>query len=230
MSGHSKWANIRRKKEVVDAVRGKVFTRLGKEITIAARQGGGDESTNPRLRTAILSAKGANMPSTNIEKAIKKGLGTLEGVSYEEFVYEGYGPAGVAIIIEGVTDNKKRTVSEIRHLLTKHGGNLASSGSVSWMFETKGLIQIPCEGLDEDDVMMHALDAGAEDFEKEDDHFEIITQPNDLFSVQEALTALGYNVDSAQIQKIPNDFTEVPQDDIAKVVKFDESVKTYYYK
>lgn len=222
MSGHSKWSTIKRKKAAVDAARGKVFTRIAKELTIAARAGGGDETSNPRLRTAMATARAANMPMANIERAVKKGTGELEGVTIEEIVYEGYGPGGVALMMEVATDNRNRTVSEIRHLLTKHGGNLASSGAVAWMFDTKGVIQVPAEGVDEDELMMCALEGGAEDLSNEGDYFEIISAPTDLNSVNEAVVDGGYAVEVAQIQHIPNNFTEVSPDDLPQVVKLME--------
>jgi len=218
MSGHSKWSTIKRKKAAVDAARGKVFTRIAKELTIAARAGGGDEATNPRLRTAMSTAKSANMPTANIERAIKKGTGDLEGVIIEEIVYEGYGPGGVALMMEVATDNRNRTVSELRHLLTKHGGNLAQAGAVGWMFDTRGVIQVSSESVDEDELMMAALDAGAEDMSNEGDFFEILTAPNDLNAVNESVLEAGYKVDVAQIQQIPNNFTEVSAEDLPKVV------------
>jgi len=218
MSGHSKWSTIKRKKAVVDAARGKVFTRIAKELTIAARAGGGDEATNPRLRTAISTAKSANMPTANIERAIKKGTGDLEGVVIEEIVYEGYGPGGVALMMEVATDNRNRTVSELRHLLTKHGGNLAQAGAVGWMFETRGIIQVPAAGVDEDELMMVALEAGAEDMSNEGEFFEILSAPNDLNTVNETLVQAGYKVEVAQIQQIPSNFTDVTAEDLPKVV------------
>ncbi len=218
MSGHSKWSTIKRKKAVVDAARGKIFTRIAKELTIAARAGGGDEATNPRLRTAVSTAKGANMPTANIERAINKGTGDLEGVVIEEIVYEGYGPGGVALMMEVATDNRNRTVSEIRHLLSKHGGNLAQAGSVAWMFDTKGVMQVPAEGVDEDELMMAALEGGADDMSNEGEYFEILTGATDLNAVNEAVIEAGYTVESAQIQHIPNNFTEVSAEDLPKVV------------
>ncbi|MEJ2041170.1 MAG: YebC/PmpR family DNA-binding transcriptional regulator, partial [Desulfosarcinaceae bacterium] len=170
MSGHSKWANIRHKKGAADARRGKVFTKLIKEITVAARMGGGDANANPRLRSAILAAKAENMPKDNWERAIKKGTGELEGVSYEESVYEGYGPGGVAILIDSLTDNKNRAVSEIRHALTKHGGNMGESGSVAWLFEKKGYIVLEKSAIEEDSLMEKSLDAGAEDVRVDGDN------------------------------------------------------------
>ena len=222
MSGHSKWSTIKRKKAVVDAARGRIFTRIAKELTIAARAGGGDETANPRLRTAMATARAANMPAANIERAGKKGTGELEGVTIEEILYEGYGPGGVALMMEVATDNRNRTVSEIRHLLTKAGGNLASSGSVAWMFDTKGVIQVPAEGVDEDELMMIALESGAEDMSNEGDYFEILTGPTDLNAVNEAVTDAGYTVEVAQIQQIPNNFTDVSAEDLPKVISLME--------
>jgi len=222
MSGHSKWATIKRKKAAVDAARGKVFTRIAKELTIAARLGGGDEAMNPRLRTAVSAAKSVNMPMVNIERAIKKGTGDLEGMVIEEIVYEGYGPGGVALMMEVATDNRNRTVSELRHLLSKHGGNLAQTGAVAWMFDARGVVHVPAEGVDEDELMMVALEAGAEDMSNEGDFFEILSAPNDLNAVNEAVQAAGYTIEMAQIQQIPNNFTEVNPEDIPKVVQLME--------
>ncbi len=227
MSGHSKWSTIKRKKAVVDAARGKVFTRIAKELTIAARVGGGDESANPRLRTAVATAKAANMPSVNVERAVKKGTGELEGVTIEEIVYEGYAPGGVALMMEVATDNRNRTVSELRHLLSKNGGNLATSGAVAWMFDTKGVIQVPAEGNDEDELMMTILEAGAEDLSNEGDYFEVTTAPADLNTVNEAVVEAGYEVEMAQLQHIPNNFTEVSAEDIPNVVKLMEILDDY---
>jgi len=227
MSGHSKWSTIKRKKAVVDAARGKVFTRIAKELTIAARTGGGDEAMNPRLRTAIASAKAANMPTANIDRAIKKGTGDLEGVMIEEIIYEGYGPGGVALMMEVATDNRNRTVSEIRHLLSKNGGNLANAGAVAWMFDTKGVVQVLTEGVDEDELMMVALEAGAEDMSNEGDYFEILCAPTDLNAVNEAVEAAGYPVEVAELQQIPNNFTEVSAEDLPKVVQLMELLDDY---
>lgn len=203
MAGHSKWANIRFRKERQDAKKGKVFTKLIKEITIAARNGGGDPETNPRLRTAIQNAKAANMPMKNIENAILKGTGELPGVVYEEVVYEGYGPAGVAMYIECTTDNKNRTVSEIRHLLSKYGGNLGESGCVAWMFDKRGLIQIPKQNYDEEQIMLAAIDAGAEDFKVEDDYYEIHTNYENLDEVNSKLSQQGIYIESADLTYVP---------------------------
>ena len=204
MSGHNKWSSIKYKKGAADAKRGKIFTRIVKEIIIAAREGGGDVDTNPSLRVAISSAKKANMPNTNIERAIKRGTGEIEGAQYESHTYEGYGHSGVAIIIETLTDNKQRTVSEIRHMLSKYGGNLAESGAVSWIFDQKGLITIPKENLDEEEVMMAALEAGADDFDAEDEEFfEVITPYTELHSVMQTLESDGYTIEKAELTRIP---------------------------
>ncbi len=219
MSGHSKWSTIKRKKEKVDAARGKVFTRLIKEITIAAREGGGDESANPRLRTAVASAKTANMPSANIDRAIKKGTGELPGVIYEEGILEGYGPGGVALYIDILTDNRKRTVADVRHILSKHGGNLAESGAVAWMFEKKGLVTLPKGELDEDDLLMVVMEAGAEDLQGEDDMFEITTALEDLESVKAALEAKGIDYESAAPTMYPKNTVKVEGKNAEQLLK-----------
>jgi YebC/PmpR family DNA-binding regulatory protein len=199
MSGHSKWATIKRKKGKTDAERGRLFTRLIKEITIAARNGGGDESSNPRLRTAVLAAKAANMPAANIDRAVKRGTGELEGVNYEEIVYEGYGPSGTAFYVEVVTDNKNRTVAEMRHLFSKYGGNLGVSGSVVRLFSKKGIIVVPASGVTEDDVMAATLDAGPDDIVLDGDTFQITTEPGKMEPVKKALDAAGLKYDSAEV-------------------------------
>jgi len=203
MSGHSKWSSIKHKKGAADAKRGKLFTKLVKEIIVAAREGGGDADANPRLRLAISSAKSANMPNSNIEKAVKKGTGELEGLKYESYTYEGYGHNGVAILIETLTDNKQRTVAEIRHTFSKYGGNLAETGSVSWIFEQKGLIQIPIEDIDEEEIMMTSLDAGADDIITEDEFYEIYTPYSELHTVLQNLESAGYNVEKAELTRVP---------------------------
>lgn len=205
MSGHSKWSTIKHKKAKMDAQRGKIFTKLIKEITIAARTGGGDPDSNPRLRAAVATAKGANMPSTNIEKAIKKGTGELEGVHYEEVVYEGYGPGGVAIFVEGLTDNKNRTTADIRHLFSKYGGNLGESGCVSYLFTRKGLITFNRSAVNDEDALIEAaVEAGAEDVKEEDDMFEVVTDVAGFEAVKESITALGITPEMAQITMIPS--------------------------
>lgn len=203
MSGHSKWSTIKRKKGALDAKRGKIFTKLIKEITVAAKLGGGDPDGNPRLRTAIQTAKGANMPQENIARAIAKGTGELEGVHYEECAYEGYGPSGVAILISVLTDNRNRTGAEIRHVLTKNSGSMAEPNAVAWNFEKKGLLLVPREGVDEEALMELALEAGAEDMEPAADLFEIRTPPDAFEAVREALEKSGVPTESAELAMLP---------------------------
>jgi len=203
MSGHSKWASIKHKKGAADAKRGKIFTKLIKEITVAARIGGGDPDGNPRLRTAILIAKSKNMPVDNITRAIKKGTGELEGVHYDEVTYEGYGPGGAAIFLEAMTDNKNRTVSEIRAALGKAGGNLGENGCVGWMFEQKGFITVKTEAKGEDDLMELAIDAGADDMQTVEGHYEITTAMENFETVRKALEEAGVPMDTAEITRIP---------------------------
>lgn len=219
MSGHSKWATIKRKKAKTDAARGRIFTRLIKEIIVAARQGGGDETSNARLRTAVAAAKSANMPVANIERAIKKGTGELEGATYEEVTYEGYGPGGVAIYLDAVTDNKNRTVAEVRHHLSKHGGNLGESGCVAWMFERKGVIQINAEGIDEEELMLMVLDAGAEDMSEDDGVFEVVTDPDNFEAVVEALKENGIETESAEITMVPKNTVKVEGSQAERLLK-----------
>lgn len=208
MSGHSKWSQIKHKKGQTDAKRGKIFTKIVKEISIAARLGGGDSDGNPRLRTAIEKAKEVNMPHDNIKKAVMKGTGELPGVSYEEYVYEGYGPAGVALMIEVMTDNKNRTLPEIRHMLGKSGGSLGETGCVSWMFDKKGYILVSKEKSSEDTVMSVALDAGAEDMRNDpnEENYEIITSPEDFTSVREALEKANIPISSAEVSMLPKNY------------------------
>ena len=194
MSGHSKWSTIKRKKGAADAKRGAIFTRISKDITLAAREGGGDADMNPSLRLAIKNAKNANMPAANIERAINKGIGNLPGVKYENFIYEGYGPGGAAIMMEVMTDNKNRTVPDIRHIMSKIGGNLGEQGCVNWMFEKKGTITLPNQGLDENDMMEKSLDLGAEDFSVDNDMFVIITSPEEFGNVSKGLENQGYEI------------------------------------
>ena len=195
MSGHSKWSTIKRKKGVADAKRGAVFTQVSKDITLAAREGGGDPEMNPALRLAIKKAKVANMPSTNIERAVNKGTGNLPGVKYENYVYEGYGPGGVAIMMEVMTDNKNRTVPDIRHIMSKNGGNLGESGCVNWMFEKKGTISISKKGVDEDTILEKSLELGADDFESENDVIEITTSPEAFGDVSSGLEKEGFAIE-----------------------------------
>jgi YebC/PmpR family DNA-binding regulatory protein len=210
MSGHSKWSTIKRKKGKADAERGRVFTRFIREITVAARNGGGDAESNPRLRTAIDGARTANMPAVNIDKAIKRGTGELPGISYEEQTYEGYGPQGTAILIETLTDNKNRTTSEIRHILDRNGGHMGELGCVSWMFTQKGSITVDKGKAQEDDLMTVALDAGAEDVTDEKEFFEVLTSPPDLEKVKKALADAGVPISNAQLVRYPQ--TYVPLD------------------
>ena len=217
MSGHSKWATIKRKKAATDAKRGKVFTKLIKELMIAARDGG-DIETNPRLRQAVSTAKTANMPNDNIKRAIQKGTGELEGVSYEEFTYEGYGPGGVALFMEVLTDNKQRTVADIRHAMNKHGGNLGENGSVAWMFEKLGQITISENGNDEDLVFEEALEAGADDFSNTDGEFIITTAPSETVNVSDALSKKGYNITSSAVEMVPKTTTKVEGSDVKKLM------------
>lgn len=203
MSGHSKWASIKHKKSATDAKRGKIFSKIIKEITVAARLGGGDPAANPRLRTVILKAKDANMPADNIKRAIQKGTGELEGVNYEEIAYEGYGPGGVAVMAEVLTDNKNRTVSEVRHIFSKYNGSMGETGCVSWMFDTRGLIAVEKGTVDEDRLMEISLDAGAVDVSDAGDNFEVITDPGDLEDVKRALADGGIAYSLAEVTKIP---------------------------
>lgn len=214
MSGHNKWSSIKHKKGAADAKRGKLFTKIVKEIIVAAREGGGDADANPRLRIAVQTARQNNMPNSNIEKAIKRGTGELEGVSYDQYTYEGYGQAGVAIVVETLTDNKQRTVAEVRHIFSKYGGNLAENGAVSWIFDQKGLIMIPKGDLDEDEVMMAALDAGAEDLQSDDEEFfEVYTAYADLHVVLGKLEEAGYTIEKAELTRVPKN--TVNADDVA---------------
>ncbi|MBI4727652.1 YebC/PmpR family DNA-binding transcriptional regulator [candidate division TA06 bacterium] len=234
MSGHSKWATIKRKKAGIDAALGQAFTRLIKEITIAARNGGGDPNGNPRLRTAILAAKGANMPADNIDRAVKKGTGELESVVYEEVTYEGYGPNGVAVMLDTVTDNKNRTASELRHLFSKNGGNMGSQGCVSWMFETKGLISVDSSVTDEDTLMSVALDAGADDVRPEEGSFDVLTTPAAFEAVKNALDNKKIPVLATEISKIPQNTVRLDFSQATTMLKlmdaleeFDDTQKVY---
>ena len=203
MSGHSKWASIKHKKGAIDAKRGKVFTRLIKEISVAARIGGGDQGGNPRLRQAVLAAKAENMPKDNIERAIKKGTGELEGVNYEEVSYEAYGPGGVAVLLDCLTDNKNRTVADLKHIFDRHGGNIGSPGCVSWIFEKKGVITFDKGKIEEEKLLEVALDAGAEDVSQSGDQFEVVMKPNDFEKVKKAFDSSGLKYSLAEISMIP---------------------------
>ena len=230
MSGHSKWSTIKRKKGAIDAARGKVFTKIIREITVATRNGGGDVETNPRLRLAVSSAKSSNMPADNITRAIKKGTGELEGVSYEEITYEGYGPGGVALIIESMTDNRNRTVADLRHLLTKNGGNLAESGAVMWNFERKGVFTVSKGKFTEDDLMNVILDAGADDLNEEDEFFEVTSSIENFDRVRKALESAalpGLKIESGSLQYISKTETKVEGKDAETTMKLISAVEDY---
>ena len=227
MSGHSKWSTIKHKKAAKDAKRGKIFTKLIKEITVAARMGGGDINANPRLRTAVLTARANSMPGENIDRAIKKGTGELEGVTYEEIQYEGYGPGGAAIIAQVVTDNKNRTVSEIRRLFIKHGGNLGETGCVSWMFEKKGLIAVEKTQVDEDRLMSVVLDAGAEDVRDEGEIFEVVTQAEDFHTVKERLDREKIAVSAAQVTLAPKNTVNIDAKHVEQILKLSEELEDH---
>jgi len=219
MSGHSKWSTIKHKKGAADAKRGKIFTKLIKEITVAARTGGGDIDANPRLRSAVTAAKAENMPKDNIERAIKKGTGELEGVSYEESSYEGYGPGGAAILVESLTDNKNRAVADIRHIFNKYGGNMGENGCVAWMFDKKGYFNVDKSAVGEDQLMEIALEAGAEDVREEDDSFEVITAPEDFETVKAALESAGIAFSDAEVTMLPQNMSPLEGSDAERMLK-----------
>ena len=218
MSGHSKWSTIKHKKGALDAKRGKLFSKLVKEITVAAK-GGGDPDTNPRLRTAILKAKSASMPAKNIENAIKSGTGEKEGVTYQEITYEGYGPSGVAILVECLTDNKNRTVSEVRSTFSKNGGNLGENGSVAWQFEKKGIINIEKSVIPEEELMEIALDFGADDVSVENEGYTIKTDPSDFHTVHEKFKSKEIDIINAEVAMVPKNFVKIPSEQAEKVEK-----------
>lgn len=225
MSGHSKWHNIRLHKGKADLERGKIFGKLSREITIAARQGGGNPEGNARLRIAIEKARESSMPADNIKRAVQKGTGELGGENYDEVTYEGYGPGGVAVLVEAATDNRNRTVAELRHLFTKYGGNLGESGSVAWQFSRKGVIEVPVEGHDEDTVMEAALEAGAEDMTREGDSFEVTTPADSLASVKEALAARGIGLSSAEVEMVPQNTIQVEGDAARRMLKLMDALE-----
>jgi len=227
MSGHSKWATIKRKKGKNDAERGKIFTKLIKEITVAARESGGNPDSNARLRLAMDKAKENNMPAENVERAIKRGTGELEGVHYEEVVYEGYGPGGVAILAEALTDNRNRTVSEMRHIFSKNGGNLAESGAVAWVFESKGEITVEKSAASEDDLFLIALDAGAEDIDSEGDTHQITTALADLEKVRRALEEAGIPMISAEPSRVPTNTIKVEGKQAEQVIRLIDALEEH---
>jgi YebC/PmpR family DNA-binding regulatory protein len=224
MSGHSKWHTIKHKKGAADAKRGKAFTRIIKELTVAARNGGGDPGSNPRLRTIIADAKANNMPRENIERAIRRGTGEEPGVTYEEITYEGYGPGGVALLIQSLTDNKNRTVGEIRHLLSKHNGNLAAENSVSWMFTRKGQVVVEKERADEETLLAAALDAGADDMNDDGSAWEVVCAPESLETVRDAVKGLGIEPASAEVAMIPQNYVKLQGKEAQQMLKLMEAL------
>lgn len=227
MSGHSKWATIKHKKAALDSKRGKLFTKLIREICVAARNGGSDTTTNPRLRLAVQKAKDANMPSDNIDRAIKKGTGELEGMTLEEITYEGYGPGGVALLAMALTDNKNRTTSEIRNIFSKKNGNMAGQGAVNWIFEKKGYMVVDKASIEEDKLMSIALDAGAEDFQVEDSSYSITTGPNEFEAIKKAIEDKGVKFDLAEISMLPKNTVKVTGDDAKKVLALVEELEDH---
>ena len=224
MSGHSKWHTIKHKKGAADAKRGKIFTRIIKELTVAARSGGGDVDTNPRLRTIVAEAKSVNMPADNIKRAIQRGTGELPGVSYEEINYEGYGPGGAAIIVETLTDNKNRTVGEIRHVLAKYGGNLAAENSVAWMFDKKGYIVVEKSKADEEALMAAVLDAGADDMRDDGDSWEIVSAPDAFQGVLDAVKGLGVEPGAAEVALLPQNYVKLEGKQAQQMIKLMEAL------
>lgn len=227
MSGHSKWSQIKHKKAAVDAKRGKIFTKLAKEITIAVRLGGKDPNMNPRLRTVILKAKGLNMPNDNIERAIKKGTGELQDVQYDEIRYEGYGPGGVAVLVDCMTDNKNRTVSEIRHIFSKYNGNLGESGCVGWLFEQKGYFVFDEGVITEEELMDIAIDAGAEDVRRDDKSLEVITTPQDFETVKDIFDKKGLKYSVAEVTMIPKNYVEIRDKDAQNMMKLFDALEDH---
>src|SRR5579862_7184783 len=227
MSGHSKWATIKHKKAATDAKRGRAFTKIIREITIAARIGGGDPNTNPRLRSAISSAKSENMPNENVERAIQRGTGQLEGEQYEEVNFEGYGPGGVGMIIQVVTTNRNRVVSEIRHVMGRHGGNMAEAGAVGWMFSRKGDIVVSKEKANEDKMLSIVLDAGAEDLRDEGEAWEVLTPPESFEAVREALVKTSITPDSAEIGWVPQNYVKLTGNQAAQMIRLVDALEEH---
>ena len=225
MSGHNKWSTIKHKKAANDKKRGKIFTKVIRELTIAAKLGGGDPEGNPRLRSAVLKAREANMPKDTIERAIKKGSGDLDGVNYEEFLYEGYGPAGVAILMEIMTDNKNRTASDVRSTMTKAGGNLGANGCVAYMFDKKGLIEFDANVVSEDKAMEIGIDAGADDIYQDGNSIEVVTTPDNFENVLKAFEDAGIPHTSAEVTMLPNTYQDVPRDKIEKVLNLVDNLE-----
>ena len=224
MSGHSKWSTIKHKKGAADKKRAKIFTKLIKEITVAARMGGGDPGSNPRLRHAIDSAKAQNMPKDNVDRAIKKGTGDMDGVNYEEILYEGYGPGGVAVMVECLTDNKNRTIADVRYIFNKAGGNVGTDGCVAWMFDKKGVITVSKESIEEETLMEVAIDAGAEDIKDEGDSFDVLTAPEDFDAVKDAIDGAEIAYEVAEISMVPQNTTAVSGKEAEQMIKFMEAL------
>ncbi|HEX5423157.1 MAG TPA: YebC/PmpR family DNA-binding transcriptional regulator [Candidatus Acidoferrales bacterium] len=227
MSGHSKWATIKHKKAATDAKRGAAFTKIIRELTIAARSGGGDPTTNPRLRTAISAAKNENMPNDNIERAIQRGTGQLEGETLEEVTYEGYGPGGVGVLVQAVTGNRNRAAGELRHMFSKHGGNMAETGAVGWMFHRKGDITVPKEAADEEKMMGIVLDAGAEDLKDDGSSWEVVTPPEAMEKVREALQAAGIKPESAEVAWLPQNYVKLTGAQAQQMLRLAESLEEH---
>jgi YebC/PmpR family DNA-binding regulatory protein len=227
MSGHSKWSTIKHKKAATDARRGKLFTKLLREITVSARMGGGDTKGNPRLRAALLEARSSSVPGDNIDRAIKKGTGELEGESYEEVVYEGYGPGGVAVLVEGLTDNKNRTAAEVRHIFTRYGGNLADSGSVSWMFTRRGYFVVESSVMDEETFMELALDLGADDVATAEDHYEVYTAAEEFNRVRDELEKRGIPTVVKELAMVPGNTIEIASDRASSVLRLMEALEDH---
>ena len=225
MSGHSKWSSIKHRKAAVDAKRGKLFSKLIKEITVAARAGGADTEINPRLRSAVLAAKSKNVPNDTIEKAILRGTGELDGVDYEEILYEGYGPGGVAIMIEVLTDNKNRAIADVRHILSKHGGNMGARGCVSWLFDKCGLIIVEKGSIDEDELFMIALDSGADDLTSQDAHLEIIASPENFDAVREAVEESGAAILDDEITMLPQNTVKLEGKEAERMLRLMEALE-----
>jgi YebC/PmpR family DNA-binding regulatory protein len=227
MSGHSKWHSIKHKKGATDAKRGKLFTKFIKEITVAARTGGGDPDANARLRKAILDAKAGNMPNDTIDRAVRRGTGAEEGVSYEEITYEGYGPGGVALLIEAVTDNRNRTVAEIRHMFSKNGGNLGEAGSVGWLFEKKGYIVVDKAAKPEEELFEIAIEAGADDLRDDEDNFEIITSPENFEGVQSAIKSAGIEPQMAEVSMVPQTYVKLEGSNAQQMLRLMETIEDH---
>jgi YebC/PmpR family DNA-binding regulatory protein len=227
MSGHSKWHSIKHKKGATDAKRGKLFTKFIKEITVAARTGGGDPDANARLRKAILDAKAGNMPNDTIDRAVRRGTGAEEGVNYEEITYEGYGPGGVALLIESVTDNRNRTVAEIRHMFSKNGGNLGEAGSVGWLFEKKGYIVVEKTAKPEDELFEIAIEAGADDLREDGDNFEIITSPENFEGVQSAIKSAGIEPQMAEVSMVPQTYVKLEGSNAQQMLRLMETIEDH---